>query len=114
MYRYGFNVGSFVKRKRWFNLGYYGHQFINNAVSTHVAFPLIAECFSREPIIKYKGMIWFNEKFLHWLLLWPSFCLVYPLGALATVVGALIEVSLMLLVAIRKKPTYLFDGKQLQ
>jgi len=37
------------------------------SVSVYVAFPLIAGYFSRKLIIKYKGMAWFNEKFLHWL-----------------------------------------------
>ena len=37
------------------------------SVSIYVALPLIAGYLSRKWIIKYKGMEWFNEKFLHWL-----------------------------------------------
>lgn len=37
------------------------------SVSIYVALPLIAGYFSRKLIIKYKGMMWFNTKFLHWL-----------------------------------------------
>ena len=37
------------------------------SVSIYVALPLIVGYFSRELIIKHKGMVWFNEKFLHWL-----------------------------------------------
>ena len=37
------------------------------SVSIYVALPLIAGYLSRKLIIKYKGMEWFNEKFLHWL-----------------------------------------------
>jgi ACR3 family arsenite transporter len=37
------------------------------SVSIYVALPLIAGYFSRKLIIRYKGMDWFNEKFLHWL-----------------------------------------------
>lgn len=37
------------------------------SVSIYVALPLIAGCLSRKWIIKYKGMEWFNKKFLHWL-----------------------------------------------
>lgn len=37
------------------------------SVSIYVALPLIAGYFSRIWIIKYKGMEWFNTKFLHWL-----------------------------------------------
>jgi len=37
------------------------------SVSIYVALPLIAGYLSRKWIIKYKGMDWFNEKFLHWL-----------------------------------------------
>lgn len=37
------------------------------SVTIYVALPLIAGFFSRKWIIKYKGMDWFNEKFLHWL-----------------------------------------------
>ena len=35
------------------------------SVSIYVALPLIAGYLSRKLIIKYKGMDWFNEKFLH-------------------------------------------------
>ena len=161
------------------------------SVSVYVAFPLITGYFSRKIIIKYKGMVWFNEKFLHWLtpvsisallltlillfsfkgevilsnpltILWIAIPLllqtifIFILGyfvlsrlfklsyqdaasvsligasnhfevaiataiilfglssgaALATVVGVLIEVPLMLiLVALCKKTTYIFDSK---
>ncbi|MBV1873171.1 MAG: bile acid:sodium symporter, partial [Gammaproteobacteria bacterium] len=161
------------------------------SVSIYVAFPLIAGYFSRKLIIKHKGMVWFNEKFLHWLtpvsisallitlvllfsfkgevivsnpltILWIAIPLlvqtvfIFALGyfvlsrlfklsyqdaapvsligasnhfevaiatavilfglssgaALATVVGVLIEVPLMLmLVALCKKTSYLFDSK---
>lgn len=37
------------------------------SVSIYVALPLVAGYLSRKWIIKYKGMKWFNEKFLHWL-----------------------------------------------
>ena len=37
------------------------------SVSIYVALPLIAGYLSRKWIIKYKGLEWFNEKFLHWL-----------------------------------------------
>ena len=37
------------------------------SVSVYVALPLIAGYFSRKLIIKHKGMLWFNEKFLGWL-----------------------------------------------
>jgi ACR3 family arsenite transporter len=37
------------------------------SVSIYVALPLIAGYLSRKWLIKYKGMEWFNEKFLHWL-----------------------------------------------
>ncbi len=37
------------------------------SVSIYVALPLIAGYLSRKWIIKYKGIKWFNEKFLHWL-----------------------------------------------
>ncbi|MBE9503056.1 MAG: ACR3 family arsenite efflux transporter [Proteobacteria bacterium] len=37
------------------------------SVSIYVALPLIAGYLSRKWIIKFKGMEWFNEKFLHWL-----------------------------------------------
>lgn len=164
------------------------------SVSVYVAFPLITGYFSRKLIIKYKGMVWFNEKFLHWLtpvsisallitlvllfsfkgevivsnpltILWIAipllvqtvfiFALAYfvlsrlfklsyhdaaPVSligasnhfevaiatavilfglssgaALATVVGVLIEVPLMLmLVALCKKTSYLFESKQLK
>lgn len=164
------------------------------SVSIYVAFPLLAGYFSRKLIIRHKGMVWFNEKFLHWLtpvsitallitlvllfsfkgevivanpltILWIAIPLlvqtafIFALGyfvfsrffklpyqdaapvsligasnhfevaiatavilfglssgaALATVVGVLIEVPLMLmLVALCKKTAYLFDSEQLQ
>ncbi|MBT4292841.1 ACR3 family arsenite efflux transporter [bacterium] len=37
------------------------------SVSIYVALPLIAGSLSRKWIISYKGIDWFNEKFLHWL-----------------------------------------------
>ena len=37
------------------------------SVSIYVALPLIAGYFSRKLIIKHKGIVWFNEKFLYWL-----------------------------------------------
>lgn len=37
------------------------------SVSIYVALPLIAGYLSRKMIIQYKGVEWFNEKFLHWL-----------------------------------------------
>jgi ACR3 family arsenite transporter len=37
------------------------------SVAIYVALPLIAGYLSRKWIIRYKGMEWFNEKFLHWL-----------------------------------------------
>lgn len=37
------------------------------SVSIYVALPLFAGYLSRKWIIKYKGIAWFNEKFLHWL-----------------------------------------------
>ena len=162
------------------------------SVSAYVALPLIAGYFSRKLIIKYKGMEWFKEKFLHWLtpvsitsllftlillfsfkgeaivsnpltILWIAIPLlvqtvfIFSIGyfifsrwfklsyqdaapvsligasnhfevaiataimlfglssgaALATVVGVLIEVPLMLmLVALCKRTSYIFDGNQ--
>jgi ACR3 family arsenite transporter len=37
------------------------------SVAVYVALPLAAGYLSRKLIIRYKGMEWFNEKFLHWL-----------------------------------------------
>lgn len=37
------------------------------SVSIYVALPLVAGYFSRKLIINYKGIVWFNEKFLYWL-----------------------------------------------
>ena len=37
------------------------------SVSIYVALPLVAGFFSRKLIIKYKGIEWFNAKFLRWL-----------------------------------------------
>ncbi len=37
------------------------------SVFIYVALPLIAGYLSRKAIIKYKGIVWFNQKFLHWL-----------------------------------------------
>ena len=37
------------------------------SVSIYVAFPLIAGYFSRQLMIKHKGLAWFNAKFLRWL-----------------------------------------------
>ncbi|PHS69569.1 MAG: arsenical-resistance protein [Methylophaga sp.] len=37
------------------------------SVSIYVAFPLIAGYFSRKYILRYKGINWFNERFLPWL-----------------------------------------------
>ncbi len=37
------------------------------SVSIYVALPLISGYLSRKWLIKYKGIEWFNEKFLHWL-----------------------------------------------
>jgi len=37
------------------------------SVLVYVALPLIAGYFSRKWIIQYKGMEWFDKKFLHWL-----------------------------------------------
>ena len=37
------------------------------SVMIYVALPLVAGYFSRKWIIKYKGLDWFNTKFLHWL-----------------------------------------------
>jgi len=37
------------------------------SVSIYVALPLVAGYFSRKWIIRYKGMEWFESKFLHWL-----------------------------------------------
>ena len=37
------------------------------SVSIYVALPLIAGYFSRKLIIKHKGIVWFKERFLHWL-----------------------------------------------
>ena len=37
------------------------------SVSIYVALPLVAGYFSRKWIIKYKGLDWFNDQFLHWL-----------------------------------------------
>ncbi len=37
------------------------------SVSIYVALPLIAGYLSRKMILQYKGIDWFNQKFLHWL-----------------------------------------------
>jgi len=37
------------------------------SVSIYVALPLVTGYFSRNLIIQYKGMDWFNEKFIRWL-----------------------------------------------
>jgi len=37
------------------------------SVSIYVALPLVAGYFSRKWIIRYKGMSWFKNQFLHWL-----------------------------------------------
>jgi len=37
------------------------------SVSIYVALPLVAGYFSRKLIIKHKGIVWFNQRFLHWL-----------------------------------------------
>lgn len=37
------------------------------SVTIYVALPLVAGYISRKTIIRYKGLKWFNEKFLHWL-----------------------------------------------
>ena len=37
------------------------------SISVYVALPLVTGYFSRKLIIKHKGMVWFNEKFLRWL-----------------------------------------------
>lgn len=42
-------------------------QTILFSVGIYVALPLVAGYFSRKMIIKFKGLKWFNEKFLHFL-----------------------------------------------
>lgn len=42
-------------------------QTILLSVAVYVALPLVAGYISRKTIIKYKGLKWFNEEFLHWL-----------------------------------------------
>lgn len=42
-------------------------QTILLSVSIYVALPLLSGYLSRMWIIKYKGIAWFNERFLHWL-----------------------------------------------
>jgi len=42
-------------------------QTILLSVAIYVALPLVAGYISRKSIIKYKGIKWFNEEFLHWL-----------------------------------------------
>jgi len=37
------------------------------SVAIYVALPLLAGYISRKLILKYKGIEWFNQKFLHWL-----------------------------------------------
>jgi len=37
------------------------------SVSIYVTLPLIAGYLSRKWVIRYKGIAWFNEAFLHWL-----------------------------------------------
>jgi len=37
------------------------------SVSIYVALPLVAGYFSRKLIIKHKGIVWFNQRFLRWL-----------------------------------------------
>ncbi len=165
-------------------------QTILFSVAVYVALPLVTGYFTRKAIIKFKGLEWFNDKFIHWLtpvsiiallttllllfsfkgriiinnpltILWISIPLflqtifIFSLGyfllarllrlsyrdaapsamigasnhfevaiatsamlfglssgaALATVVGVLIEVPLMLmLVSICRKTTHMFDG----
>ncbi|MDR4499709.1 MAG: ACR3 family arsenite efflux transporter [Candidatus Scalindua sp.] len=42
-------------------------QTILFSVAIYVALPLVTGYFTRKWVIKYKGLEWFNEKFLHWL-----------------------------------------------
>jgi ACR3 family arsenite transporter len=42
-------------------------QTILLSVSIYVGLPLVTGYMSRQWIVRYKGMEWFNEKFLHWL-----------------------------------------------
>lgn len=42
-------------------------QTILFSVAIYVALPLVTGYFTRNWVIKYKGLDWFNEKFLHWL-----------------------------------------------
>ena len=42
-------------------------QTILFSVLIYVGLPLVAGYFSRKWIIKYKGLKWFNQKFIHWL-----------------------------------------------
>lgn len=42
-------------------------QTILFSVLIYVALPLIAGYFSRKWLIKYKGLVWFHTRFLHWL-----------------------------------------------
>ncbi len=60
------------------------------SVSIYVALPLIAGYISRKQIIKYKGMEWFNEKFLHWLTPVSIAALLFTLLLLFSFKGELI------------------------
>ncbi len=42
-------------------------QTILFSVAIYVALPLVTGYFTRKAIIKFKGLNWFNDKFIHWL-----------------------------------------------
>ncbi|MBT6561190.1 MAG: ACR3 family arsenite efflux transporter, partial [Candidatus Scalindua sp.] len=42
-------------------------QTILFSVAVYVALPLVTGYFTRKAIIKFKGLNWFNDKFIHWL-----------------------------------------------
>ncbi|MBT8419441.1 MAG: ACR3 family arsenite efflux transporter [Gammaproteobacteria bacterium] len=60
------------------------------SVSVYVALPLVAGYFSRNWIIKHKGMRWFNEEFLHWLTPVSITALLFTLVLLFSFKGAVI------------------------
>lgn len=60
------------------------------SVSIYVALPLVAGYFSRRWIIRYKGMLWFKEKFLHRLTPISIIALLFTLVLLFSFKGDII------------------------
>ncbi len=65
-------------------------QTILFSVLIYVALPLFTGYFSRKLLIRYKGLNWFNEKFLHWLTPVSIIALLVTLVLLFSLKGELI------------------------